>query len=190
MRRLLTALILAIALALVAADLTAQTCFRGGPAPRCRSFVVTEIGYSMRLAAPSAQRHYLNGELGWMTNRPGRASLGATLFAGGLVDYAFQLRLGAKARYRRWLGANSALDAGAGPMLFRDGSLRAGITSDLSWTWQDRITFLAQLELAPSPTAPDLGWYVGARLGGKTAMWTGLIGGALMGIGAAMYGGG
>lgn len=37
---------------------------------------------------------------------------------------------------------------------------------------------------------PDLGWYVGARLGGKTAMWTGLISGAALGIAAAIYGGG
>jgi hypothetical protein len=31
---------------------------------------------------------------------------------------------------------------------------------------------------------------VGARLGGKTAMWIGLISGAALGIAAAIYGGG
>src|SRR5512134_21421 len=92
------ALDLLVALALLAGiqPVHAQSCFPAQPLPRCRSFPVFEIGYAHRLdRTPLAtggepQVHYLNGELGWMFNRSRKLALGATFFAGALVDFAFE----------------------------------------------------------------------------------------------------
>ena len=80
--------------------------------------MITEAGCSVRLPTgpPLAQRHYVNGEIGRMTNRPGGTAVGVALFAGALVDYDFQLRVGITPRYRRWLGPRSSVEVSAGPI--------------------------------------------------------------------------
>ena len=45
-----------------------------------------------------------------MFNRSPRLALGGTVFMGALVDYAFELRPGAKGRARYWLGDRTALN--------------------------------------------------------------------------------
>ena len=178
----------------------AQTCFRGRPLPACRSFALLELGYAHRLgAAPTAtggspQVHYLNGELGWMFNRSPRLSIGGTLFAGGLVDYDFELRPGLKARARYWLGDRTALDVGAGLVLGRvpvESALwirterRAGATAHLGLSLNEALHLTALAEYLPNPVERDFVGYVGARLGSKPALWSALIVGPLLGLGAA-----
>jgi hypothetical protein len=169
----------------------AQLCFRGQPLPHCTRFFVTSLGYSTRLnGGPGAQQHYLSGDVGMMTNQSERTAVGATLLAGALVDYDFQLRFGVKPRLRRWLGRRTSVELGAGPLITTGTGTRIGLTSDLALNLADQLSLVTQWELLGNPNAPDLGWYLGARLGAKPAVWSGLIVGALLGIGAALYSGG
>ena len=181
------------ALALLPAPAEAQTCMRGRPAPLCRSFAVTELGYSYRLglgASPDAgeqQDHYLNGDFGWMWNRSPRTAIGGTLFAGALVDFAFSMRVGAKARVRRWLGEGVGLDLSAGPVVGSaspSSGTVLGLTSHVGLTLEDRLVLLAGLDVLPDPTGPDAVWSVGARLGSRPALWGGGLAMVLLGAAA------
>jgi hypothetical protein len=178
----------------------AQTCFTGRPLPKCHDFTLLELGYAHRLGGGplltggSPQVHYLNGELGWMVNRSPRLAVGGSLYLGALVDYAFELRPGLKGRVRYWLGERTALDAGVGPILGRspgDLSLsgaqrrRLGGTAHLGLSLHDALHLTLQAEYLPNPVDRDLVGYVGARLGSKPALWSGLIAGSLLGLGAA-----
>ena len=177
----------------------AQTCFAGRPLPECRSFAVLELGYGHRVGgAPTAtggspQVHYLNGELGWMFNRSPRMAVGGTLFMGALVDYAFELRPGLKGRARYWLGDRTAVDVGAGVILGRvpvdrfigsHTERRLGASAHLGLSLRDALHLSVQTEYLPNPVDRDLVGYVGARLGSKPAMWSAIIVGPLLGLGA------
>lgn len=178
----------------------AQTCFRGRPLPACRSFALLELGYAHRLGAPSMvtggspQVHYLNGEVGWMVGRSPRLSIGGTFFAGALVDYEFELRPGLKARARYWLGDRTGVDLGVGVMLGRvpadstswsPTERRPGATAHLGLSLNDALHFTMLGEYLPNPVDRDLVGYAGVRLGSKPALWSGLIVGSLLGLGAA-----
>jgi hypothetical protein len=177
----------------------AQTCFAGRPLPGCRSFPILELGYAHRLdGGPTAtgatpQVHYLNGELGWAFNRSPRLALGGALFAGALVDYAFELRPGLKARARYWLGARTGLDVGAGMVLGRVPADRAsgspeerklGGVAHVGLSLHDALHLTLQTEYVPNPVDRDLVGYIGARLGSKPALWSAIIVGPLLGLGA------
>jgi len=194
------ALILIFSTTMAAQAGYAQTCFAGRPLPECRSFAVLELGYAHRLdgaleaTGGSPQVHYLNGELGWMFNRSGRLAVGGTVFMGALVDYAFELRPGLKARARYWLGNRTAVDVGAGVVLGRvpiDRSIgspeerRPGVSAHLGLSLHDALHLMVQTEYLANPVDRDLVGYVGARLGAKPAMWSAIIIGPLLGLGAA-----
>jgi hypothetical protein len=106
------------------------------------------------------------------------------VFAGALVDYAFSLRVGAKARVRRWLGSGTALDLSAGPVI----GPSLGFTSHVGLSLEDRLVLLAGLDVMRDPGAPVAVWSVGARLGSRPALWSGGLAALLLGaaaIGAA-----
>jgi len=192
-------LLLLIALGLARAA-AAQTCFPARPLPECRRYPVLELGYAHRLGGGptltggSPQVHYLSGELGWMVNRSPRLALGGSLFVGALVDYAFELRPGLKGRARYWLGPRTALDAGAGVILGRiptsrtmgTEARRLGGAAHLGLSLHDALLLTVQAEYLANPVDRDLVGYVGARLGSKPALWSGLIAGSLLGVGAAI----
>ena len=98
------------------------TCFRGHPQAECRAFFLTEWGWALRFGNQTRQyghNSYWTWQLGWMRNVSSRDALGASLFLGAETD-RFDLSgrtFGVKARYRRWLGPQLALDVGAGPAL-------------------------------------------------------------------------
>lgn len=179
----------------------AQTCFPGRPLPACRGFPLLELGYAHRLGGGptltggSPQVHYLNGEVGWMFNRSRRLALGGSFFMGALADYAFELRPGLMARARYWLGQRTALDAGAGVILGRvpvastvgsPEARRVGGAAHLGLSLHDALHLTVQAEYLPNPVDRDLVGYLGARMGGKPAFWSALIGGPLLGLGAAV----
>jgi hypothetical protein len=196
-----TALGLLLPIALAVQTLSAQTCFPGRPLPGCRSFPITEIGYAHRLdKAPSAtggdpQVHYLNGEVGWMFNRSPRLAIGGTFFAGALVDYAFEFRPGVKARVRYWIDRRTGLDLGAGLLLGRTpvsrtinspDEHRLGGAGHVGLSFRDAALLIFEVEYLPNPANRDLVAYAGARIGSKPAMWTALIVGPLLGLGALL----
>jgi len=199
MRRRPAVLLLLSALGLAPAS-AAQTCFPARPLPDCRRYPVLELGYAHRLGGGptltggSPQVHYLNGELGWMVNRSPRLAVGGSLLMGALVDYAFELRPGVKARARYWLGPRTALDAGAGMILGRvptDRTMvaearRLGGAGHLALSLHDALLLTVQAEYLSNPVDRDLVGYLGARLGSRPALWSGLIVGSLLGLGAAV----
>jgi hypothetical protein len=78
------------------------------------------LGAPLRRSDPPVRHNsYWTWQLGWMRNISSRDALGASLFLGAETDRFDQSgsTFGVKARYRRWLGPNLALDVGAGPAL-------------------------------------------------------------------------
>jgi len=167
--------------------LSAQTCYRGRPAPACKVFFVTEAGYTYKLTAGAEDDavHYVSGEIGAVTNR-GRFAFGGTAFFGGLGgtgELGAALRGGVKGRVRRWLSPDAALDLSLGPMLSGDGDL--GISSHLGISLADKLLLLAQFE----SVGGESDWYFGVRLGSQPAIIASLVAGVLLGIGALLVSG-
>jgi hypothetical protein len=175
----------------------------GGAAAQTRhTVVVTELGYLYRVNGPhgeagAPQAHYLNGEAGFLLRRGARTSVGVTVFAGALVDYAFTLRVGLKGRVRRWLGSNASLEAGAGPILGRVTSGRfenevastgIGLTAHVALNLDDRLSMLAALETLGNESEPRPSLWVGARLGSRPALWAGGIAALGLGLAALLVG--
>jgi len=181
--------------------LSAQTCFRGRPPPACDRFLITEVGISYRLNGGSAvspgdsvffnpQRIYINGDIGLMWNRDGGWALGGSLYGAALVDYAFTVRLGAKARIRKWLTDAVALDLGAGPIVgsvpvgnwaYRTG---VGFTTSAELVLGDRVSLINIIEFMPDEHGTDTAWYVGGRLGSWPGAIASGVAAVLLGIGA------
>jgi hypothetical protein len=196
-----SALGLLLPIPLAIQTLSAQTCFPGRPLPGCRSFPITEVGYTHRLdKTPLAnggepQVHYFNAEVGWMFNRSPKLAIGGTVFAGALVDNAFEFRPGVKARLRYWIDPRTGLDLGAGLVLGRtpaSGTFnspdehRLGGAGHVGLSFHDVAVLIFEVEYLPNPTDRDVAAYAGARIGSKPAMWTALIVGPLLGLGALL----
>lgn len=197
-------MVLAAALINLPAALRAQGCFPGRPLPDCRGFLVTEIGYTYRVTGAmygtEPQRHYLNGEIGYLRNTSPRLAIGGSLFGGALVDYAFEFRPGLKARLRYWAAPGIALDLGAGPVLGRVASSpplqgfgtrgQLGVTSHASLSAEDLFILVAMAEYLPSPADHDVSFYLGARLGSRVGIFAALLTGAFLGAACAVACGG
>ena len=109
-------------------------CWRGRPLPRCRAFVLFEVGYHVgafgsRMTAPvsdpaggttdetrSAVETQVTWALGAMRNRDGgRTAVGGTILLGEAVGQGGAV-LGAQARVRRWLGSAASAELAGGPL--------------------------------------------------------------------------
>jgi len=99
------------------------TCFRGGPFPECRDFMIFEFGLNSRLTGSSVRKG--KGEtsatldFGYMRNWGAKSALGATLY--GAVDDD-GVRWGIRPRYRLWFAGHTTLDLSAGLLLGGDDS--------------------------------------------------------------------
>jgi len=157
--------------------------------------MVTEVGVSYRLNGTGdgmgwePQRIYINSDVGIMWNQRGNWALGGTLYGGALVDYAFTVRLGVKARLRRWLSDGVALDLGAGPLVGSvsqgkgDYGTGVGVTTSVELVFTDRVSFINTVEFMPDHGS-DTAWYLGGRLGSWPGAIASGIGAVLLGIGA------
>lgn len=169
-------------------------CWRGRPLPKCRTFVLTEIGYYG--VAAVTQQHYqysypgtngdtvtyrysedamssqLTAEVGVMQNLGPRTALGGTFVLGfgtGGAD------VGIKGRYRRWLSPTGmALDLGAGiisgTLQQSSGDVRSpGVTMDVALNAADygALVLRTDIQRANGKTARAL--YGGVRLGSRPA---------------------
>jgi hypothetical protein len=164
--------------------------------------MVTEMGVSYRLnrysssARPRSteepQRIYLNSDVGIMWNHGASWAVGGSLYGGALVDYAFTVRLGAKARIRKWLTEGMAIDLGAGPLVgsvpLGGGSyvMGVGITTSAELVFTDRVSIINTVEWMPHNGGTDTAWYLGGRLGSWPGVIASGIAAVLMGIGAGM----
>jgi hypothetical protein len=113
---------------------TDPLCWRGRPLPRCRAFMLFEVGYharafgtrsTARVGDPSSGlvaesnpdvETQVTWTLGAMRNRDGgRTAVGGGILFGEAVGQGGSV-LGAQARVRRWLGRAASAEVAAGPV--------------------------------------------------------------------------
>lgn len=166
-------------------------CFRGATADQCRSFLLTELSRHGRVAGTGFQQEFGNGtaayrpdlgtythfEFGVMHNRPGRTAWG---LAAGLGQDRSGLRVTAKARHRRWIGAASSVDLGAGIASatarapYPDISARAfGLTGEVAVNVSDFVGLHLSADLMRTADERTVSaMYAGARLGSYAGLAT------------------
>lgn len=172
-------------------DSTAKrSCFRGRPLAQCRTFWITEFGYSHRFDQQSdpdssgSSNYYFTWELGRMVNLNTQTALGGTLFVGA-DEHGW--RIGIKPRYRRWLNQTISFDLSTGILIAGGNSeLEAkfpGFTGHLGLSFGDWLALTGQMEIMRLETAgTDVAWYGGLKVGSHA----GRIGGVLFLIIAAI----
>lgn len=156
---------------------TKELCFRGRPLPYCRWFILTEVGYSVRLATTSdlgdVRVGRISVELGGMRNLGTHSALGATLFFLGLD--ADESRAGVRARYRRWLEREFSTEVAAGILLeandvpsgsaFDEGSDVRGFSGQVSFDYRNILALSTQVDIVDAQRSTQVDWFVGARAG-------------------------
>ena len=131
--------ILACALVLgsgLGAATQAQPCADNKPLPHCRTFFITDFGYSYKATAPLIRksfntindsltfsneyrisgRNLLHSELGLMRNFNANFAVGASHYLGWDVGHNFHG--GFKLRVRKWFNEKTSLDLSGGPLLW------------------------------------------------------------------------
>lgn len=161
-------------------------CWTARPKSDCRAFLVAGTGYQWRqsgsefvqdngrgvFAHPELRKHW-QWQLGAMTNTGTHDAWGAVLLLGTATDGA---RLGAEARYRRWLGRHAALDLGAGVLRAEvDAPCRppvcphripgAGVTGEASLGLTDWVALAVRAETVWTERNRPYAVYAGVRLG-------------------------
>ena len=166
--------------------------------------MIVEPGSSRRLNGPSDERHYFNGDFGWMRNLNHRYAFGGTVFVGALSGPSLHVRVGVRPRVRFWLSKKASLDGSLGPFvgpvtvnptpeqlanpeLTTDSSdLRLGAFGQISLNLEDRISFLVLAEALSAERAsdpqPDVSVYLGSRLGSTVGVVGLLAAGVLLGV--------
>ncbi len=120
-----------------AAQTRAPFCFRGRALPRCRAFLLTEVGYYQRAVSteqlyPDSERSrsipeldsHLSWDVGYMKNLDRSKAVGGTVML-GTGDAG--IRAAAKARHRWWI--SNDLAGGDGTVDLSLGVLSAGLRS-------------------------------------------------------------
>jgi hypothetical protein len=171
----------------------AQDCYRGRPSPKCKTFWITEFGYSFRLDQqpgryPSDANFYFTWEYGLMGNLNQKSALGAAFMLGADDDGH---RYGVKSRYRRWLDKTVSVDLGAGVLFGGENNQFnprfPGMTSHIGLNFGDWLALtthveIIRLEIAPferpqtRTTKTDVAWYAGAKLGSYPGLIASIVG--------------
>lgn len=168
-----------------------QLCFRGAVAEQCRSFLLTELSRHGRVAGTGFQQQFGNGtaayrpdlgtythfEFGVMHNRSARTAWG---LAAGLGQDGSGLRVTAKARHRRWIGAAASVDLGAGIASatarapYPELSARAfGLTGEVAVNVSDLVGLHLSADLMRTADERTVSaMYAGARLGSYAGLAT------------------
>jgi hypothetical protein len=152
-----------------------KACFQPRALPVCRSFWVTEFGVQLFLSQPPGindqRRVMATWELGWMKNRSTGDAVGASVF---LSTNDNAMRSGVRARYRRWLGSESAVDVSPALIVFQSNDdletrARLGAALQAGVTFHDWIGLTSQVEAAEGgvrfQTGVRVGGYPGAAAG-------------------------
>ncbi|MFH1219650.1 MAG: hypothetical protein V1694_04280 [Candidatus Eisenbacteria bacterium] len=160
--------ILAIAafsfLYLVAVPASARMCFRGKPAPACKTFWITEfgLGYMPKTYDPIC----LSSEIGWMVNYRERYAIGGTTYIA--FDNNLEcVRGGLKLRVRRWMSPNWSMNFAGGPILGRTwsgGDVQPGFAGHVDVNYKDRVAPYIGMDLLKGGLEGG-GLHAGIRLG-------------------------
>jgi hypothetical protein len=157
----------------------AQRCWRGAPAPRCHTFLITESG-------PRLGTHEAFGSvgsataLGVMVNRTSRTALGGALEL-STGSEAGTYRLAIVPRYRRWLGRD-AVEIGLGVAVLGEGDPAfafKGVTGTVALSLGDLVALVLEVERrrgVTPPTAASVGVRLGSYLGPPAALLTLAVG--------------
>jgi len=152
-----------------------KACFQPQPLPVCKSFWVTEFGVQYFVDRPTGinneRRLMGTWELGWMQNRSANDAVGGSIFL-STNDHA--QRSGVRARYRRWMGGETALDISPALIVFQsDENLevrtRLGAALQAAVSYHDWLGLTTQVEAAHGgvrlQTGVRLGGYPGVAAG-------------------------
>ncbi len=148
--------------------LHAKICFRGKPAPYCKTFFLTEVGATVA---------GLSWELGGMYNLNKRSALGAT-FLVSIREYG-DYAAGFKFRYRHWLDSFNgfSIDISPGLVLWtqrKDPRFRNYpiFTGHVGFNYKDMVTLMVQAYVRRSRLQKNK---VGFALGLKFGSYSGIV---------------
>ena len=161
-------------------------CFEGRPLAMCKMFWITDFTVTMRLLDDDRRNlrsdiPLFTWELGAMINVTPRSALGAALFLG--IDDNGGL-VGVRPRYRRWLAGGNVLDLAVG-LYISHADNTPTVTGQLD-LGSDAIAFIGRVDLfaplpcasrpnAPSTCSSSVRLTVGAKLGSRPGLATGLL---------------
>ena len=165
----------------VISPLVAQSCFTGRPVPQCRSFWITEAGFSVRLDDhPNKDGGSVTFDLGYAVNIGGQSALGVSGFLRGGEPVGGG---GIRGRYRLWLGGATSLDLAPGILLASSGGqfdYKAGtfsgqvalnVTRGFGLVAQvDQVRLASNTFTFPNGETTDVAWYAGGRLSGGAGL--------------------
>ena len=149
-------------------------CFHPRPLAACRNFAITETGLGSRGVGEDAGHVFW--ELGAMRNVSGSTALGGSLYSSAGADF---VRLGAKARYRRWLSDAVPLDLAPGLMLHDaddvDTGFELGFTAHAALSFRDVAGAFVQLDVVDARRGIQPQLRVGVRAGSVVGALSGLV---------------
>jgi hypothetical protein len=156
-------------------------CWRGHPAPECRSFLITEFGLLARLDdypyQSGASRLAITFDAGWMKNISERDAVG---LSGQVLTSDPTQRIGVRGRYRRWLSRSTSVDLTPGVFVSGEDNLidydPPGFVMGASFNAGDLVSVTVETEYARykdygdvlpqiPTTHSDVTWRAGAKLG-------------------------
>jgi len=179
-------------------------CFRGHPLPQCKSFMVTEFGVYYRLVASPkpASGSFEEGafwttmDLGWMRNISQKYAAGGSFFVG--TDVENKVRIGMRAKIRRWLRPDLSLDFAPGVLYgLQSEDSHLGFSGQLGLNlgdWASAVTEVNVIRVSSWAGSPYYwrytrdtvtSWYFGFKLGS----YPGLVGGIAGAVMGALVGG-
>ncbi|MDQ6885674.1 MAG: hypothetical protein M3068_00130 [Gemmatimonadota bacterium] len=166
-------------------------CWRGHPEPRCHLFWITEFASEHPIATTSTRSVYQSGfdpqfinpdftwrivwTVGPMVNVAPRSAVGGAFLLG---PTEFGSRMGAEARYRRWLDGNNAVDFSAGlirmdvrrAMTPPDRERASGLTAAVALGSGDMIGVTGRVDVLRDQGRARVGSFAGVRLGSYAAV--------------------
>jgi len=145
----------------------AQLCWRGHPAPACRSSLVTEAGPRIETGQPDGAFGYTVA-FGVMRNKGiGQNSLGGVLEISTAPEGGTYV-VTPMPRLRRWLSESAALEAGAGPSLLGPGDSPVGFkgaTAFVALNYRDLVLVTGGVNYVAEGMWPGTSVSLGLRFG-------------------------
>jgi hypothetical protein len=162
-----------------------RACYQPRPAPVCRSFWVTEFGaawynQSPHGRTPDERKLSLMWEMGYMRNLSRRSAAGATVFLSGNDQF---MRSGVRARLRRWIDSDLAVDIAPSLIVFQANGDVEAISTKPGVSLMSGLSLGKWVGLTSEIEATDGGVRLvsGVRFGSYAGATTGLaVPGALM----------
>lgn len=174
----------------------AKMCFRGSPAPKCKSFFITEVGIGHKIGKLSFPNGgHFTFEQGIMFNLNEQYALGAANYV--VFDERYSdFRGGLKVRLCRWLDHGLSANVSTGLIIWGDsyGERLPEFAGDVGLSYKDWIAFyvgLDYLRLMENDRLNGANWHTGLRFGsypGGVLTGAAVVLGVVAGIASAIAG--